>query len=226
MAEFHIRDVEGMRQVCIEIRDETVRAARGALSNMSGEIEFTPRLPGLGDALLMLFTSESRIRPFYTGTGQINLQPSLSGYHLLNVADGERWILEPGVYWACEGSIALQLYREPFWASLWAGDGTIVWKTAVAGHGRVAINAPGPVEIVDVQGRMDVQGRLVLGRTDGLRFRSVRSARIPRNFISGQSRLRRYEGTGKALVCWTPYWNQFIYENMSGGERIEGSIFE
>ncbi len=45
MAEFVTREVEGMRQVVMTLDDETVRAARGALSNMRGKIDFTPRLP-------------------------------------------------------------------------------------------------------------------------------------------------------------------------------------
>ena len=48
----------------------------------------------------------------------------------------------------------------------------------------VAVNAPGPVERVAVDdARLVVQGRLVLGRTDGLRFTSERAARFPRNFF-------------------------------------------
>jgi len=44
----------------------------------------------------------------------------------------------------------------------------IARKTTVAGHGRVAINTPGPVEMVEVDdSALRVQGRLVLGRTDG-----------------------------------------------------------
>jgi hypothetical protein len=34
-----------------------------------------------------------------------------------------------------------------------------------------------------------------------------------------------FSGTGKALVCWTPYWNQHMYERMTG-ENIEGTLFE
>ena len=74
-------------------------------------------------------------------------------------------------------------------------------------------------------GEMQVQGRLVLGRTDGLAFSSRRSARFPRNLISGQRRLRVFSGTGKVLVSWTPYWNQYMYQRMTG-EGIEGTIFE
>ena len=166
------------------------------------------------------------MRPYYSGTGSILLQPSLGGYHILDIAPGEHWILEPGVYWASEGGVELGLTREPFWASLWAGDGFFVWKTTVAGHGKVAINAPGPVETVEVgDGELRVQGRLVLGRTGGLGFTSQRSAPFPRNFLSGQRRLRVYSGTGKALVCWTPYWNEHLYKRMTG-ESIEGSLFE
>ena len=154
------------------------------------------------------------------------LQPSLGGYHLLEVRERERWILEPGVYWASEGDVELGLHREPFWAGLWAGEGFFAFKTTLDGHGTVAINAPGPVEIVDIEdGDLRVQGRIVLGRTEGLKFSSQRSARFPRNLISGQKRLRVFSGTGNALVCWTPYWNQHMYNEMTG-ESIERSLFE
>jgi len=226
MAEFAVREVEGMRQVAITVRDEVVRARRGALSNMRGQITLTPKLPRARDVFRSLFTAEARIRPFYAGTGSILLQPSLGGYHVLDVTEDEGWILEPGVYWASEGSVELGLFRERLFASLWAGDGFFPFKTTLAGHGKVAINAPGPVETVEVRdGELRVQGRLVLGRTAGLVFSSQRSARFPRNFISGQKRLRVYSGTGRALVCWTPYWNQHMYQRMTG-ENIEGSLFE
>lgn len=227
MAEFHIRNVEGMRQVLIEIENETVRAARGAMSTVSGNIQFMPRLPPAGDLFRSIFARESRVRPYYSGTGTIQLQPSISGFHLFEVSKVERWILEPGIYWASEQSARLGLHREPFWHSLWAGDGGIVWKTTIHGEGKVAINAPGPVEMVEItEGDIRVQGRIVLGRTDGLTFRSERSARFPRNLISGQNRLRSFRGSGKALVCWTPYWNEYLYDRMTGGEKITRTIFE
>jgi uncharacterized protein (AIM24 family) len=196
------------------------------MSNVRGTVTLTPRLPGGGDIFRSMFTSEARIRPFYSGTGSILLQPSLGGYHILDVEPGERWVLEPGVYLASEGGVQLGFAREPFWASLWAGDGFLVWKSTVEGSGKVALDTPGPVETVEVEdGEFRVQGRLVLGRTEGLEFTSQRSARFPRNLISGQHRLRVYSGTGKALVCWTPYWNEHLYKQMTGA-GIEGSLFE
>jgi uncharacterized protein (AIM24 family) len=224
VAEISIHEVEGMRQVRLEIRNETVRARKGALSNMHGDIALTPRLPRVRDLFRSFFTQEGTIRPFYHGTGSIQLQPSLGGYHLLDVVPGERWILEPGVFWACEGAVELGMHRDPFWASLWAGDGFFSWKTTLTGHGRVAINAPGPVEVVDIGTTdMKVQGRLVLGRTDGLRFSSRRPASFLRSYISGQERLRVYSGTGKALVCWTPYWNEQLLKSVA--REPEGGVY-
>jgi uncharacterized protein (AIM24 family) len=226
MAEFSMREVEGMRQVRIAITDEAVRARAGALSNLTGDIAFTPRLPGMGDLFRSMFTHEARVRPFYEGTGTILLQPSLSGYHIFDVRDGERWILEPGVYWASEASVTLGLTRDPMFASLWAGDGLFPWKTTITGPGTVALNAPGPVETIDVtDSSFRVQGRLVLGRTDGLKFSSRRSASFPRNLISGQKRMRVYTGTGRLMIAWTPYWNHHMYRRMTG-EDIESTIFE
>lgn len=90
----------------------------------------------------------------------------------------------------------------------------------------MAIHAPGPVEVVEIEnGRLSVQGRLVLGRTDGLVFSSRLAAPFPLNLLAGQRRLRVYSGSGRALVCWTPYWNQHMYQRMTG-ETIDHSLFE
>ena len=150
------------------------------MSNMRGSITLTPRLPGAGDIFRSLFTSEARVRPFYTGTGSILLQPSLGGYHVLDVEEGEGWILEPGVYLASEGGVELGLLPravvpEPLGRRRLPGledDGD--------GPGRVAIDAPGPVETVEIsEGELRVQGRLVLGRTDRPRLLLAALGAVP-----------------------------------------------
>jgi uncharacterized protein (AIM24 family) len=225
MAEFTIREVEGMRQVCIDIADETIRTRRGALSNMRGQITVKAPLPGPRDLFRSLFVDEARIRPAFTGSGSVVLEASLGGYHVVDLTS-ERWILEPGVYLASEGDVKLGLFRERMFASFWAGDGLLVFKTTVSGKGRVVINTPGPVEVVEIDGTdLKVQGRLVLGYTGGLRFSSRLISGFFRSLLIGEKRLRVLSGTGKALVCWTPYWNQHLYESVTG-QQIQGSLFE
>ena len=225
MAAFTIREVEGMRQLQIDIRDESVRSVRGALSRMDGGVRMSAPIPNLWGMLRALISKEAVVRPRYSGTGRIFLEPSLKGYHIFEARE-RRWILEPGVFWAAEGHVRLGLKLERPFASLWAGDGLIKFATTVEGDGLIAINAPGPVEEVDLEdGDLVVQGRLVLGRTAGLRFRSRRPAGYLQSLLAGEPRVRVYSGTGKVLVCWTPFWNQYMHD-MFVGERSPASLFE
>jgi uncharacterized protein (AIM24 family) len=214
MAEFRVCELEGMRWVQIEIQDETVRAEAGALSYMQGDIRITARPASPLSALRSAISNEALVRPSYSGTGTINLESSMGGYHPFEVA-GDSWILENGAYWASEGSVQLGLYRERVWTSLWAGEGFIDYQTKVSGFGRVVLNAPGPVEEVTLNNeRLMVEGKLVLARTEGLDYRMRRATKLVQSFFAGEARLRVYAGTGKALVCWTPYWNQYVMQMM------------
>ena len=170
MAEFKVCELEGMRWVQIEIRNETVRAEAGALSYLQGDIRITAKPPSPLSALKSAISNEALVRPSYTGTGTINLESSLGGYHPFEVA-GQSWILENGAYWASEGGVQLGLHRERVWTSFWTGEGFIDYQTKVSGSGRVVLNAPGPVEEVTLKNeRLMVEGKLVLARTEGPRL--------------------------------------------------------
>jgi uncharacterized protein (AIM24 family) len=214
MANFEVCQLEGMRWVQISIEDETVRAEAGALSYMNGQISMSARLPSFGSAIKSMISNEAIIRPSYTGTGVIHLESSLGGYHMFEVA-GESWVLENGAYWASDASVDLGLFRERVWTSLWAGEGLIDYQTMVSGKGRVVLNAPGPVEEVVIDGgRLVADGRVVIARTEGLDYRIRRPTKLIQSFLSREPLVRVYEGKGKALVCWTPYWNQYIANKM------------
>jgi uncharacterized protein (AIM24 family) len=215
VAEFEIFELEGMRWVQIRIREETVRAEAGALSHMQGDIKVTARLPSPLSALKSTISNEALVRPSYTGTGTINLESSMGGYYPFEVA-GDSWILENGAYWASEGTVELRLHRERVWTSFWAGEGLIDYQTKVSGYGCVVLNAPGPVEEVTLKDeRLMVEGKLVLARTEGLDYRMRRPTSLVQSLFSGEAAMRAYQGTGKALVCWTPYWNQYVVNLMS-----------
>lgn len=226
MARFTIRDVEGMRQLRIDLAAETVRTVRGALSRLEGDIRMTAPLPGPGTLLRSMISREGAVRPRYSGSGAVHLQPSMRGYHVFEARE-MRWILEPGVFWAAEGDVRLGLRLERIVPSLFAGDGLFKLQTTVTGDGKVAINAPGPVEEVAIEdAEILVKGRLVLGRTDGLRFSTKRPGGFIRALIAGEPLTRAYRGTGKLLVCWTPYWNQYIHDMMNPDLRPSSSLWE
>jgi uncharacterized protein (AIM24 family) len=212
MADFEVCELQGMRWVQMRLHDETVRAEAGALSHMQGDIRVTVRLPSPLSALKSIISNEALVRPTYTGTGVINLESSMGGYHPFEVA-GESWILENGAYWASEGGVELGLHREHVWTSFWGGEGFIDYQTKLSGYGRVVLNAPGPVEEITLNNdRLLVEGNLVLASTAGVDYLRRRVSTLVPSLLSGEPVMRLYRGTGKALVCWTPYWNRQIAE--------------
>jgi uncharacterized protein (AIM24 family) len=212
MADFEVCELQGMRWVQMRLHDETVRAEAGALSHMQGDIRVTVRLPSPLSALKSIISNEALVRPTYTGTGVINLESSMGGYHPFEVA-GESWILENGAYWASEGGVELGLHREHVWTSFWGGEGFIDYQTKLSGYGRVVLNAPGPVEEITLNNdRLLVEGKLVLARTAGVDYLRRRVSTLVPSLLSGEPVMRLYRGTSKALVCWTPYWNRQIAE--------------
>jgi uncharacterized protein (AIM24 family) len=112
--------------------------------------------------------------------------------------------------------VQLGLHRERVLTSLWTGEGFVDYQTRVSGSGRVVLNAPGPVEEVTLKDeRLMVEGKLVLARTEGLDYRYRRATTLIQSMFAGEARMRVYEGSGKALVCWTPYWNKYVMDAMA-----------
>jgi uncharacterized protein (AIM24 family) len=209
MARFDIIELEGTRYVQASLEKEEIRAESGALSYMRGEIRMSAPVPGVGQIIKCALSDESAVRPRYRGTGVVVLQSSMGGFYVLAV-DGEEWILENGVYWASDGGIELGLHREPVLTSFWAGEGFIDYQTKISGHGVTVLNADGPVyEMTLDDESISVEGKLVIARTAGLRYRVRRPVRnLIGYWLSGESLMRTYSGTGRVLVSSTPYWNQ------------------
>jgi uncharacterized protein (AIM24 family) len=208
MAKFEVEDTEGMHWVKVTLSGETVRAEKGALSHMLGNITMDVPLPSLRAIWISWFSEESLLRPTYKGTGELYLESSLAGFHTLHVEGGETWIIENGAYWASEEGINLSVHRERFRTAFWAGEGFFWYQTKVTGKGDVVLISRGPVDEMTLDNeRLVVDGNYVIARTSGLSFRIRRPTRsFFRYYISGERYARVYEGTGRLLIATTPYW--------------------
>lgn len=208
MATFEIEHTEGMRWIKATLNNESVRAEKLALNHMTGGIVMDTPLPRLHDVLVSMVSDESPFRPLYTGTGELFLESTLGGYHIMEVQENERWIFNAGAYWASEGGIQLRVRREGILTSFWAGEGLFWYQTAAQGQGKVVLAADGPVEERSLNNEtLVVAGDFVIGRTDGIKFTIRRPSKsYVSHLLSGEKYARIYEGTGKLLVCTTPYW--------------------
>lgn len=208
MAKFEVEQGEGMRWVKVTLTNEIVRAHKGALNHMSGDIVMDSPLPRFHDLLVSSLSDESPWRPRFTGTGELYLESTLGGYHIMELDGKDLWTFNSGTYWASDGDVKLTIFRERVITSFWAGEGLFWYQTAARGKGKVALYSDGPVEEVTLDnGRLVVAGNYVIGRTDGIKF-SIRRAAKSRfsHWLSGEPFARVYEGTGKLLLCTTPYW--------------------
>lgn len=212
MASFEIVEHEGMHWVKASLDDEEIRAEAGALSYIEGEIVVDTPIPTLRQFLAAMLADETLMRPRYRGTGDIFLEPTLGGFHVLEMDDDE-WILEAGSYWASEGDIEVSAYKENAWASFWSGEGFVQFRTRVRGTGKVVVCTPGPVEVVAVRGSYRTEAKIVVGRTASLRYRVRRpTRRLIDYLLAGESFLKSFEGEGEILTCPTPYWRMRFQE--------------
>jgi uncharacterized protein (AIM24 family) len=164
--------------------------------------------PSLKAWWVSLFSDESLIRPRYYGTGNVYLDSSLGGFHTMQVEPGERWILDTKCFWASDGEVKLSIHREPFWTAYWADQGFFWYKTALNGDGQAVLSVLGPIEEVHLDNdQLVVDGPQVVAHTAGIRLSMRRPARSWISYwMSGQKLAYCYRGTGKLLLCTTPYW--------------------
>ena len=218
MATFEVEETEGMRWVKVGLDDDDVRAERGALNHYKGAITMDVPFPSLRAWWVSLFSDESLLRPRYEGTGTVYLDSSLGGFHSMEIMPGERWILDTKCFWASDGEVKLSVHRERTWTAYWADQGLFWYKTALKGEGQVVLSVPGPVEEVHlVDDQIVVDGTQVVARTSGITLSVRRPARSWLSYwMSGQKLAYCYRGTGRLLLCTTPYWRARLKNESAG----------
>jgi uncharacterized protein (AIM24 family) len=154
-------------------------------------------------------TGENIFRPTYTGTGELYLEPSLSGFHIIEI-DGNEWILDSGAYWASDGTVEVGIERNKLVAGLVGGEG--LFQTKVKGKGKVVMVAQGPVEVVKLQNdRLVVDGNFAIARTTTLNYRVEKATKsIIGSLTSGEFLVNTFEGTGTVLLAPIPYWEVML----------------
>ncbi|KAF3885553.1 MULTISPECIES: AIM24 family protein [Nostocales] len=205
MATFEVIEKEGLRLVKAILQNETVRTESGALYYMRGQITMQSKTPSAGGFLKSLATGENIFRPTYTGTGELYLEPSLSGFHIMQL-DGTEWILDSGAYWASDGNVEVGVERNKLLSGLIGGEG--LFQTKVKGRGQVVMMAQGPVEVVQLKNdRLVVDGNFAIARTNTLNYRVEKATRsLLGSMTSGEFLVNTFEGTGTILLAPVPYW--------------------
>jgi uncharacterized protein (TIGR00266 family) len=214
MAKFEVIDREGMRLVKITMQNETVRAEAGAMYYMRGQIQMESKgTGGLGGLIKSAVTGEALFRPTYTGTGELYLEPSFAGFHILEL-QGEEWVMDRGSYYASEGTVEITAKRNNLITGFLGKEGW--FQTMARGSGKVVLQTPGPIREINLKNnRLVVDGNFAVARQGNLTYRVEKAAKsLLGSVVSGEGFVNVYEGTGKVLIARTAYGRAFMQKKI------------
>lgn len=191
----------------ISLNQASVIVEAGAMHYMLGQIQIQADLPSVGGFIKSKLTKERAVRPVYSGTGDIYLEPTFGECNILEPA-GEQWILDKGAFLACDVTIQVGMYTNKAISGFFGGEG--FFQTSVGGHGKVLFHSGGPLETVELHGEtLTVDGSFAVARTAGLEFKVEKATgKMLSSWASGEGLVNRFSGHGKVLIAPVP--NRFL----------------
>lgn len=198
------------RQVICDLSKARVTTQAGAMQWMVGDVNATTGLKGVGDlfskALRGSVTGESAIKPEYTGTGTLVLEPTYKHLLLLDVADWNGSIvLDDGLFLACESSLKHKAVARSNLSSAVAGNEGL-FNLGIQGSGVLCLESMCPkeelIEITLENDVLKVDGNMAIAWSGSLNFTVERSGKsLIGSAASGEGLVNVYRGTGKVLLA-------------------------
>ena len=141
------------RQVICDLSKSPVTTQAGAMQWMVGDVNATTGIKGVGDLLGKAVrgkaSGESAIKPEYTGSGIMVLEPTYKYLLLINVGDwGGSLVLEDGFFLACESSLKHKTVMRSNLSSAVAG-GEGLFNLSLNGNGIVCLESASPQGGID-----------------------------------------------------------------------------
>ena len=210
MEQQHIRP----RQVALYLNNEKVTVNRGAMSYFQMVSGVTVG-NALGRMLRGAVTGESMSQPEYTGTGLLVLEPSFQHFLVLELAPGERVIVDDGMFFCAQGSVGVRAAAQRTISSAALG-GESLFQTELTGPGLIILESPVPMDEIDVidlaNDTLRVDGNFAVLRSANLDFTVERSAKtLIGSAVSGEGLVNVYRGTGQVWLAPTLK----VYANLS-----------
>lgn len=200
------------RQVVCELSQAPVTIQAGAMQWMLGDVNATTGIKGVGDflgkAMRGKVTGESAIKPEYTGSGVLVLEPTYKHLILMDTAQwGGSVVLDDGLFLACDSRLTHKaVMRSNFSSAVAGGEG--LFNLSLNGSGVFCIESECPreelVEITLQDDVLKIDGNYAIAWSASLNFTVERSGKsLLGSAASGEGLVNVYRGTGKVLMMPT-----------------------
>ena len=198
------------RQVLCDLAQADITVQAGAMQWMVGDVKATTGVKGVGDLLGKAIrgkaTGESAIKPEYTGSGTLVLEPN---YKHLILMDAAEWngsvVLDDGLFLACDSRLQHKaVMRSNFSSAVAGGEG--LFNLSLNGSGVFCIESDCPkeelVEITLKDDVLKVDSNFAIAWSNSLQFTVERSSKsLIGSAASGEGLVNVYRGTGKVLLA-------------------------
>ncbi|MFQ9516337.1 MAG: AIM24 family protein [Eubacterium sp.] len=200
------------RQVLVEMENSGCIVQAGAMQWMLGNINLSTGVKGVGNFLGKVasaaVTKESAVKPEYTGTGSLMLEPTFKHILLIDLAD---WngsvVLDDGLFLACDNTITQKTVARSNVSSAVLGKEGL-FNLALRGNGIAVLESNVPqAELIEIELDNDVvkiDGNMAIAWSESLNFTVEKSGKsLLGSAVSGEGFVNVYRGTGKILMAPT-----------------------
>lgn len=197
------------RQVLCDLSKAQVTVQAGAMQWTVGDVNATTGIKGVGDLLGKAMrgkaSGESTIKPEYTGSGMMMLEPTYKHLILMDAAEwGGAVVLDDGLFLACDSRLKHKaVMRSSFSSAVAGGEG--LFNLSLNGAGVFCIEADCPreelIEVTLENDALKIDGNYAVAWSAGLAFTVERSGKsLLGSAASGEGLVNVYRGTGKVLM--------------------------
>lgn len=198
------------RQVICDLKKANITLQAGAMQWMVGDVSATTGIKGVGDLFGKVargfVTDESAVKPEYSGSGILVLEPTYKHIILLDLAD---WngsvVLDDGLFLACDAKLKHKAVARSNLSSAVAGNEGL-FNLGITGNGVLCLETPCPkeelIEITLSDDVLKIDGNLAIAWSGSLNFTVERSGKsLIGSAASGEGLVNVYRGTGKVLLA-------------------------
>ncbi|MFA9464142.1 MAG: AIM24 family protein [Velocimicrobium sp.] len=197
------------RQVLIELNGRSFSLSAGAMQWMAGDVKMSSGVKGIGDlfgkALSAKVSKESVIKPEYSGSGMLMLEPT---YRYILLESVEKWnglVLDDGLFLACDAGIKQKIVaRSNFSSAVLGSEG--LFNLCLEGTGIAILESPVPrEELIEFEldnDEIKIDGNMAIAWSNTLKFTVEKSGKsLLGSAVSGEGLVNVYRGSGKLLMA-------------------------
>lgn len=198
------------RQVVAELKNTSCVLSSGAMQWTIGSIEAKTDIKSAGDLFGKMVkgaaSGEGAVKPKYTGSGLVVLEPT---YKYILLEDVEKWagglVIDDGMFLACDGTVEQKIVRRHNLSSALAG-GEGLFNMCLVGKGVAVLESPVPreelIEITLDNDEIKIDGNYAVAWSNTLQFTTERSSKsLIGSSVTGEGLVNVYRGTGKILMA-------------------------